>query len=139
MQATIAATLCALVMTGSTAAFSQASVTRIPRHLNSGTHRMSQQEKAASDQAMKAGLNYLQAAASAMQSNNAQGVGNNLVSARNAMLQAKPIYDGHREASIKSTEDALKEMRGTTTEAGKRVAEHLSRAIQDAQAAVQTN
>ena len=134
------ATVCAVVLMGGSAAFAQLPTTvGVPKHQHTGEHKVTPEQKAASDQVMKNGLAQLQAAYSAMQSNNAPGVGNNLQSAIATMKQALPIYDGHREASIDSTEKALKAMQGHGRRAGERVGEHLTRAIQDAQAALQTN
>ena len=102
-------------------------------------HRVTAQQKAASDQAMQAGLADLQAAAGATQGGNASQVGGNLQSAVSAMQSALPIYDGHRERSIHAAGAALKVLGENKKNAVRRVAKHLANAIAEAQAALRVN
>jgi hypothetical protein len=101
--------------------------------------RITAQQKAASDQAMQAGLADLQAASSAMQSGNAGQIGADLQGAITAMQQARPIYRGHREKSIRAADAALKALQGNRKRAAQRVARLVARGILDAQAALSTN
>ena len=124
---------CAALLLTATASFADNPTAR----LEQGDHHVSPERKQASDQAMQAGLNSLQAANAAV-GNPGQAIGD-LQSAISSFNSALPIYKGHRERAIHESDRAIKELESGRKRAEVRAAENISKAISEAQQALQTN